>query len=364
MKKKIISIGEAVPGMIVAEDILGLQDYLIIPAHSELTNHSITRLKFYAISKIAIEILDDGEVAQQGFTDMISDTYSEYVKKTPEFKKFKGSYEVILQDFKHKMEVINDSLKEPLDSEELLNDIETVLSQSRNGTHVMHMLHCMRDNDDVTYAHSISTALFCNVVGRWLNYSEADVNVLTLAGLLHDIGKICIPSAILHKPERLTQMEFDIVKHHPLDGYKLLKNQKLDPRILKVAFMHHERLDGSGYPNGLKGDQIDTFAQVVGLADIYIAMISPRTYRRACCPFDAISVFEKEGFMKFSPEILLPFLKNMANTYINCTVQLNDDSIGQIIMINPDNITKPVVKIGNAFVDLAKHKTLLIQELL
>lgn len=364
MDTKLILTEEAVPGMIVAEDIYGLQDYLIIPAETELTNHSITRLKFYAIHEFHILVNEDGEPEQRKeIEEIFSDSYSEYIKKTPEFKKFQESFRKVTEDFKKQISVISGKLSEPISEKELLSDIKNILGDTRNATHVLHMMHCMRDSDDVTYTHSLNVALICNAFGHWLKYSEEDINTLTLAGLLHDIGKLTVPSAIMMKPSTLTPMEFDLVKNHPKKGYLLLENEKIDKRIKNTALQHHERIDGTGYPEGLMDNQIDDFAQIVSIVDIYVAMISPRVYRRANCPFEAMSVFEQEGFRKFKPEFILIFLEGMANTYINCTVRLSDDRVGEIVMIDSRNITKPMVKIDNDFVDLSKEKNLFIQEL-
>jgi len=361
---KMITTDEAVPGMVVAEDIFGLQDYLIIPAHSELTNHSITRLRFYAIDHITIEVNEDGEPETVDLEEMISDTYSEYIQKTPEFKKFQTSFDATVEDFKASIETLNGKLKQPIVQEHLLEDMTNILTETRNGTHIVHMLECLRDSSDVTYSHSISVAVLCNVIGHWLKYSEQDIRNLTLAGMLHDIGKTTIPSAIIDKPSRLTPAEFEIIKTHPQNGYNLLIDQHLNSHILNATLMHHERIDGSGYPRGLKGAQIDDFAQIVAIADVYIAMINPRVYRRKNCPFDAMSVFEQEGYQMFSPRILLPFLEGMANTYVNATVALSDDSVGEIILIDSQHITRPLVKVGNSFIDLKKHPSLHIQDIL
>ena len=361
---KVITTDEAIPGMVVAEDIFGLQDYLIIPAHSELTNHSITRLRFYAIDHITIEVNEDVEPETVDLEDMISDTYSEYIQKTPEFKKFQSSFDATVEDFKICMETLNGKLKQPIAPDHLLDDMKHILTETRNGTHIVHMLECLHDSSDATYHHSIRVAVLCNVVGHWMNYSEDDIRTLTLAGMLHDIGKTTIPSAIIDKPSRLTPAEFEIIKTHPQNGYDLLSDQDLDARILNATLMHHERIDGSGYPKGLKGAEIDDFAQIVAITDIYIAMISPRVYRRKNCPFDAMSVLEQEGYQMFSPKILLPFLEGMANTYVNETVVLSDDRVGEIILIDPQHITRPMVKVGNSFIDLKKHPSLHIQDIL
>lgn len=364
MNTKLIPTEEAVPGMIVAEDILGLQDYLIIPANSELTNHSITRLKFYAVDQILILVDESGEPEKMEYGDLSAETYSEYIMNTPEFAKFHKNYDTVVDDFKKRIEVINGRLKEPIEAQVLHDNMNNILSEGRNSLHVVHMLQCLRDSDDETYHHSISVAILCNVIGHWMHYSEKDIQNLTLAGMLHDIGKITVPSAIIYKNTRLTPVEYDIVKNHVKEGYKLLLDQDLDNHVLNATLMHHERVDGSGYPNGLKGDQIDEFAQIVAIADVYIAMTNPRAYRRANCPFDAISVLEQDGYTKFSPKVLLPFFEGMAISYTNATVRLSNDEVGEIVFIDAKDITRPVVKVGHGFIDLKKNKNIHIQEVL
>lgn len=364
METKLILTEEAVPGMIVAEDIYGLQDYLIIPAETELTNRSITRLKFYAIREFHIIVKEDGELEQaQEIEEIFSNSYSEYIKKTPEFKKFQETFREVAGELKNQLSIIGGKLKEPVNEKKMLSSMENILSDARNGTHIMHMMHCMRDSDDAVYTHSLNVALICNAFGHWLKYSDEDIDTLTLAGLLHDIGKLTVPSAIMDKPGKLTPGEFELVKHHPENGYALLENEEIDKRVKLSTLQHHECIDGTGYPNGLIGSQINDFSQIVSIVDIYVAMISPRAYRPANCPFEAMSVFEQEGFRKFKPEFILCFLEGMANTYINCTVRLSDDRIGEIVMIDSKNITRPMVKVDNDFVDLSKEKDLFIQEL-
>lgn len=365
MDTKVIRTEEAVPGMVVAEDIYGLQDYLIIPAETELTNHSITRLKFYAIQEFSIIVNEEGEPEQiEEPEEVFEDSYSEYIKHTPEFKKFQDSFQEVTKDLKKQISIIRGKLSEPINEERLLSSVESILGDTRNGTHVTHMIHCMRDSDDVTYTHSLNVALLCNAFGHWLRYSQEDINTLTLAGLLHDIGKLTVPSAIMLKKNKLTPGELTLLKNHPREGYLLLENEKLDKRVKMAALQHHERMDGSGYPKGLTNNDIDDFAQIVSIVDIYVAMISPRVYREAICPFEAMSVFEQEGFRKFKPEFILIFLEGMANTYINCSVKLSDGRAGEIVMIDSRSITRPMVKVEDEFVDLAKEKDLFIQELI
>ena len=128
-----------------------------------------------------------------------------------------------------------------------------------------------------------------------------------------------IPEEIIKKPGILTEEEYTEIKNHPRRGYNLLKPMKLDERIKKVALMHHERCDGSGYPDGLWGDQIDEFAKIVAIADVYDALTSAMVYRGALCPFEVINmVVEQDGDKRFDPKYLHPFLEGVVKSFIGC----------------------------------------------
>lgn len=186
--------------------------------------------------------------------------------------------------------------------------------------------------------------------------SEEETRVLTLAGLLHDIGKMLVPKEIITKAGNLTKEEFDIIKTHSIKGYQALKDYSIDIRIKYVALMHHERCDGSGYPNGFVKEQLDDFARIVAIADVYDAMTSSRRYRDAICPFDVVEEFERDGFLKFDPGYLMTFLERIVLSYLHNIVRLNDGREGEVVMINKLSLSKPIVRIGEEFIDLSATK--------
>jgi HD-GYP domain-containing protein (c-di-GMP phosphodiesterase class II) len=183
------------------------------------------------------------------------------------------------------------------------------------------------------------------MIGRWLKLDKKDLDTLTVAGLLHDIGKVRIPDEILNKTGSLTDEEFAKIKEHPKLGYDILKKQpKLDPRIVNAALMHHERCDGSGYPSKLTEDSIDDYAMIVAIADVYDAMTAARTYRAPLCPFQVISNFEKDGYQKFSTKYILTFLGHIAQTYQSNRVMLSDGRACNIVMLNQNSLSRPIVQ--------------------
>ena len=147
-------------------------------------------------------------------------------------------------------------------------------------------------------------------------------------------------------------------------GNDILKDQPLDERIKNAALMHHERYDGTGYPNHLVGKEIDDMAAIVSIADVYDAMTANRCYRDGLCPFEVIAIFEKEGLTQFNPKYILTFLDHIANTYINNEVLLSDGSSGKIVLINK-KLTRPTIQLDNGnFVNLESRLDLYVQAII
>ena len=136
-------------------------------------------------------------------------------------------------------------------------------------------------NDPYTATHVEEVADLVNKIGTKVGLDQKRLENLTLAGFLHDIGKQAIPSSILSKPTKLTNEEYSLVKTHVNIGVQLLKYAEVSPEIVRIVEEHHERLDGSGYPKGLKGNQISLEGQIIGVADVVSAVTSKRTYRMA-----------------------------------------------------------------------------------
>ncbi len=380
MALKTISTNEAVPGMIVSQDIYTFNNQLLIGARTPLTDRIITRLKFYSIGEIEIIEGEDvdyfatsGENSQKNQdapdwyvtsgANQIFYTHLDEVKASEEFKRFEASYENFSQEFKNSLDDIVAGGKD-VNTTKLLMQINSVLHESRTSINLLDMLHCLRDHSDYVYHHSVNVALICNVMGKWLNYSEKETATLTLCGLLHDIGKLQIPSSILDKPSSLTPEEFTLVKTHTTKGFQLLKNKNIDDHIKCSALMHHERCDGSGYPNQYLARSIDSYAKIVAIADTYDAMTCARPYRGPLCPFEVIEFFEFEGLQKFDPHFILTFLNGIIQTYQGNTVILSDGQRGTILMLNKNYLSRPVISVGNKYIDLAARHELTIKSII
>ena len=161
--------------------------------------------------------------------------------------------------------------------------------------------------------HSERVSNYCKKIGVALNLRKDEVLELEMAGLYHDIGKISIPDAILDKPGKLTQDEWTIMKTHTLNGYQILRTADRYSKIAEYAMSHHERIDGKGYPNGLKGEDIPLFSRIICVADAYEAMTSNRPYRKSINKDSAIKELKKHSKTQFDSEIVEMFINKVLN---------------------------------------------------
>ena len=367
---KQIPVAELIPGMVTAEDILSYNHKVIVPKGIILTENIISRLEAYSIYYANIEDHIDEELsrpmAEQPLTvtdasiiDLQSSGYKSNKEKMKESQQFLRFSEDFSRCTAHYQDSLMNSLyrNEPFHANEILKEVMALLYQDGTEVSVFDMLLNMNNKDDSVYVHCIDVALISNILSRWLHFSEADQKMATACGLFHDIGKFMLPVGVLRKPGKLTPEEFEIIKTHTTEGFHLLGKYRAIPEPVKnAALMHHEKCDGSGYPYGLKGDDIDKFSKIVTIADIFDAMTSERVYRSAMCPFSVIKYFEDDGIQKYDMKYILTFLENVSNSYLNHRVTLSNGMEGNVIFINRDSYSRPVIRTeNNEIIDLQQQ---------
>ncbi|MCI8967041.1 MAG: HD-GYP domain-containing protein [Lachnospiraceae bacterium] len=354
-----IPIAALTPGMITAAEIVSYDHVTIVPKGIILTENIISRLEGYSIYYAYIEddFIVDLSTPMTGSAVLTQDasTAAEAPAGNTQFHRF---YQGFVRCAEHFEANLMKSLhrNEPFRANELLKETMALLHQDRQEISVFDMLLNMHNTEDSVCNHCIDVALICNILSRWLHFSETDQMMATACGLFHDVGKFMLPAGILRKPGKLTPDEFEIIKTHTTEGFHLLGRYSSIPEPVKnAALMHHEKCDGSGYPYGLKGDDIDRFSKIVTIADIFDAMTSERVYRAAMCPFSVIKYFEDDGIQKYEIKFILTFLENVSNAYLNHKVTLSNGMEGNVIFINPDNYSRPVVRTeNNEIIDLQK----------
>ena len=365
MAKKVLFSFEVKPGMVIAEDLYNPAGQLVLPAGFVLDEATISKLEYYTILEVPVDdspaSIPMAKPVETAHLD--NENYSDRLKNSVEFKQFRADYEVSIS---HLANILNEASTtgKPIDTESIYKDAEHLINSSKNTIHIFDFIHNLRNYDDIIATHCQNVALISNILGQWLGVTGDDLKVLTTAGLLHDIGNLTIPQQILNKPGRLSDEEYALMRDHVKRGYQLLKEQPIDIRIKEVCLLHHERCDGSGYPFHAEASRITPFAKIVAIADVYDAMTARRSYRGALCPFDVIQMFDEEGLNKYDPHYIMTFLNRITSSYLHNNVRLNDGREGEIVMINPMCLYRPMVRVGSEFIDLLKNPNLKIEAIL
>src|SRR3990167_5874836 len=204
----------------------------------------------------------------------------------------------------------------------------------------------LKTADDYTYMHSVAVCAMMVALAKQLGLDEAQTRSAGLAGLLHDLGKAVMPMDVLNKPGKLTDGEFTIIKSHPVQGHKmLLGGVNVDPIAIEVCWHHHEKMDGSGYPDRLEGDQISLWARMGAVCDVYDAITSNRPYKSGWDPAESLRKMAEWTKGPFDPAIFHAFVKIIGIYPLGTLVKLESGHLGVTVEQTAKSLLTPVVKV-------------------
>jgi len=241
--------------------------------------------------------------------------------------------------------------------------VEDIIKTLKNSTDIFNYLTLMQTSDDVTFNHCVNVSIICQIFGKLLGFSDLDAEMLSTAGLLHDIGKNKVPKNILDKESHLTPEELEIIKKHVIHSYNIIKNYPLPESVKMGVLMHHERLDGSGYVHGIIENEIHPFAKIIAIVDIYDAMTHNRPYRNRILVLDAISYIKNNAIIKLDYVYANKFIDFVLRGLIGSVARLSNNEIGKILHTNKNDIYNPLIEVNNTIIDLKSQPNLKIVEI-
>ncbi len=236
-------------------------------------------------------------------------------------------------------------------------------------------LQDLKTSDNYTFYHSANVCVLSTITGVSLGFNKEKLKQLALGAILHDIGKVKIPNEVLNKPSKLTPEEYEIIKQHSRHGYEILKkSMELSTYASYIALTHHERYNGTGYPLGLKGDEIHEFSRIVAIADVYDAMTSDRVYKKRSNINDTVEYLVGMGHHQFDYEIVRNFIEHISIYPSGSCVSLNTGQIAIVVDVNKKYPNRPIIRIikdeyGNDLkdmyeIDLTKYNTIIINDVI
>lgn len=332
-------------GKRMRRDLFSEGGVLLVPASTILTGEHLD-----VLDKHAVVITPEDVTTIDTYTEGATGEYAELIHE---------AVAEVRQIFEQVRETRSFALAD------LRNNVIPIIQETAiQGTPLIELFASLQAKDDYTYRHHIGVGAIASLIGSWLGLGHKDLLQLTTAALLHDIGKMLIPEAVLNKPGKLTPEENIMMRHHTVLGYELLKGTVgVTHRQALVALQHHERLDGSGYPFGLAGDRIELFSRIVSVADIFHAMTSKRVYRDPSPFYEVLYQMEHDTFGVLDPRITRLLMQKLMQSLIGHKVILTDESEGVILMINMHAPIHPLIQVDNQYIDLSKNYSLHIRQI-
>lgn len=248
---------------------------------------------------------------------------------------------------------------------EIRKQVIPVIQSITDQPNLFDLFAALRTKDDYLYRHHFAVGVISNLLGKWMGLNEIDLLQLTTSALLHDVGKTQIPLELLNKNESLNDEEYVLMKKHTVFGHDMLRNTVgITRRQALAALQHHERMDGSGYPHGIRDQQIDLFSRIVAVADVFHAMSSEKVYRTPCPFYEVLQQMDRSAFGAFDPAIVYLLINKNMQALFGYDVLLSDGTSGKIVLINPHDHLRPLVQSGDSFIDLSKQPDLHIHQVL
>lgn len=347
-------------GKVIAEDIYANTQYPIIYKDTKVKPEHLRVFDFFNLNKVLVYQKNEQEQLKEGATD--AQVIPVALPKCTSFEKLYN--EAILQ---LKKEFSNWAAGGKIDITKVRGMIIPLIEKVLEDRSYIFDLNSYSNPKDYLYHHCIATGLIASVMAKKLGYERGITIQLAIAGMLADSGMSKIPARTREKNSALTEAEFAEIRKHPYYSYLLVKNSPAIKEIMKEAiYQHHERLDGSGYPNGERIGSISNFAQIIAVADVFHAMTSERLYRAKHSPFKVIEMIKEEEFGKFDAKVVQALVDIVVDLPIGTKIELSNLELGEVMYINQYSPTRPLVKLirTGEIIDLSSKRSFYISRVI
>ncbi|WP_280769418.1 HD-GYP domain-containing protein [Salipaludibacillus daqingensis] len=298
-----------------------------------LTDKMIDRLKNKGVSYVYIEDASTEDI-------YVEDTIHGKTRMKA-LKTIQGNFNTISNQMALGKSVDIDKL-----SPSFSNLVKEILLEIQSKKEVISMLSEVVSYDSYVFHHSLNVTVYAVALGQKVGLNQSELHDLGLGAMLHDLGKMGIPLEILNKSEELTVEEFDLIKSHASIGFDMLrKSYTLSLITAHCAYQHHERLDGTGYPRQLAGNDIHYFAKIIGIADVFDAVTSNRVYRQAMLPHEGLELLYSGAGSLFDEKLVDSFAKTVAIYPVGLEVRLSNGEEGVVAKINAQLPSRPVIRV-------------------
>lgn len=322
-----LSVEKLKSGMVVARSIYNSDGRVLLHAGIILDDVYIKRLQQMGIYSVYVK--DD-------LIDDLNLHIPELISETTRINTIKD----IKQNF------LNLEKNRKLNIRAVKTLVDNILDELLLNSNVLVHLSDIRTFDDYTFAHSVNVCVLSIVTGITLGYHDLKLKELGLGALLHDVGKTRIDKSIINKPDDLTREEFAEIKRHTEYGFEILRQyDEISLLSAHVAYQHHERWDGNGYPRQLAGENIHEYARIVAVADVYDALLADRPYRPSYTVNQALTVLKRMGGIYLDKNCVTALISNIAIYPIGTIVELSTGDIGVVVDNNKEFPNKPVLRI-------------------
>jgi HD-GYP domain-containing protein (c-di-GMP phosphodiesterase class II) len=323
-----ISINKLQPGMVLAKSVLSIDKAVLLRENITLTERYIQRLRELGFQRCYIsDDISEGIEAPKHISDQV---------RCDTVLSIKILYQEALDRGKHSSVVWGNI-------EKLVNNI---LDEMISDNDLVCDMHDLETFDNYTFSHSVGVAFLAVSTGIRIGLKREELSQLATGALMHDIGKMFVPIEMVNKPSALTDEEYECMKEHSLNGYTYLKDTSVVcDKACRGVLTHHERMDGLGYPNGIEGNDIDLYGKIYAICDVYDAITSDRSYRKAWSSNEAIEYIMANGGIRFDPDIVDIFLKNIIPYPIGTIIALSNGYKAIVVGDNRDAVHRPIVRI-------------------